>query len=90
MVMALDTLNAGGMTHCTLVFSHPEMSWGLTDSGIPQVNLDQMNPRRMMSPSFYSAMMVGVIGGCLFLIDRTMVSYWSMRAGRCSITCLRQ
>ena len=31
--------------NCTLLFSHPEMKHGLTNEGIPQVNLDQLNPR---------------------------------------------
>ena len=30
-----------------LLFSHPEVKHGLTYDGIPQVNLDQLNPRLM-------------------------------------------
>ena len=29
---------------CILVFSHPDIAHGLTNDGIPQVNLDQLNP----------------------------------------------
>ena len=32
---------------CTLTFSHSEIKHGLTHDGIPQVNLDQLNPRLM-------------------------------------------
>ncbi len=31
---------------CELTLSHPEIRHGLAESGIPQVNLDQMNPRQ--------------------------------------------
>jgi len=30
---------------CTLLFSHPEIKHSLTNEGIPQVNLDQLNLR---------------------------------------------
>ena len=33
-------------------FLHPEVSHGLTCDGIPQVNLDQLNPHQMIDPSF--------------------------------------
>ena len=39
------------MVQCFLTFSHPEVKHGLTNEGIPQVNLDQLNPRRMF-PDF--------------------------------------
>ena len=39
---------------CILPFSYPEVLTGLTCDRIPQVNLDQMNPRMMMNPSFCS------------------------------------
>ena len=41
-----------GANECILMFSHPKVLHGLTCGGIPQVNLDQMNPRQMMDPSF--------------------------------------
>jgi hypothetical protein len=31
---------------CELILSHPEVKHGLSERGIPQVNLDQMNPRK--------------------------------------------
>ena len=68
-VTALTALSVENATHCTLVFLHPEVSQGLTNTGIPQINLDPMNPCRMMSPSFCSAMMIGAIGGS-FIPDR--------------------
>ena len=30
---------------CFLTFSHPAIRHGLTNDGIPQINLDQLNPR---------------------------------------------
>ena len=38
--------------NATLVFSHPEVEHGITNEGIPQVNLDQLNPRQMMDPTY--------------------------------------
>jgi hypothetical protein len=49
---ALEKIAVGDSKECILTFSHPEVAHGLTGDGIPQVNLDQMNPRRMMDPSF--------------------------------------
>ena len=40
----LADLVARGLKSCTLLFSHPEIRHGLTNKGIPQVNLDQVNP----------------------------------------------
>ena len=68
-VAALAALSVNGATHCNLVFLHPEVLRGFTNTGIPQINLDQMNPQRMMSPAFCSATMVGAMGG-LFVTDR--------------------
>ncbi len=34
---------------CTLIFSHPEIPHGLTNDGIPQVNIDQLNPKTLFS-----------------------------------------
>ncbi len=36
---------------CQLLFSHPEIKHGLTNDGIPQVNLDQLNNRALLRPS---------------------------------------
>jgi hypothetical protein len=49
---ALEKVVEDGANECILIFSNPEVPHGLTCDGIPQVNLDQMNPRRMMDPSF--------------------------------------
>ena len=32
---------------CLLIFYHPEIKHGLTNDGIPQLNVDQLNPRNM-------------------------------------------
>ena len=44
---ALNALLHTGVRTCQLIFSHPAVKHGLTNDGIPQVNLDQLNPRRM-------------------------------------------
>ena len=44
---ALSTLCARNEKSCTLVFSHPAIRHGLTDTGITQVNIDKLNPRLM-------------------------------------------
>ena len=51
-IEALWKVAEEGSNNCILAFSHPEVSHGLTRNRIPQVNLDQMNPRHMMDPSF--------------------------------------
>ena len=43
----LRKLNHAGTKKCSLLFSHPEIKHGLTNTGIPQCNIDQLNPRRM-------------------------------------------
>ena len=35
-----------------LLFSHPEVEHGITHDGIPQVNLNQLNPRHMMDDTY--------------------------------------
>ena len=34
-----------GKRKCVLLFAQPEIRHGLTNEGIPQVNIDQLNPR---------------------------------------------
>ena len=41
---ALLQLATAGATTCNLLFSHSEIKHGLTNEGIPQVNIDQLNP----------------------------------------------
>ncbi len=41
---ALNACLASRSFTCTLLFSHPEVHHGLTNEGIPQVMLDQLNP----------------------------------------------
>jgi hypothetical protein len=36
-----------GSPQCTLLFSHPDIRHDLTNKGIPQISLDQLNPRMM-------------------------------------------
>jgi hypothetical protein len=36
-----------GIRECTLLFSHLYIRHGLTNEGIPQISLDQINPRRL-------------------------------------------
>jgi hypothetical protein len=69
-VAALELASAHPEKECMLTFSHPEVRQGLTCGGIPQVNLDQMNPRRMMDPSFYSVAMEAEKARGVFFPDR--------------------
>ncbi len=46
---SLAALIASGAPFCTLIFSHPEIRHGLTNDGIPQVNIDQLNPKTLFS-----------------------------------------
>ena len=43
----VDRATTAGERECRLVFSHPAIRHGLTNNGIPQVNVDQLNPRLM-------------------------------------------
>jgi hypothetical protein len=56
-VATLAGLNSQGKTECLLTFLHPEVSNGLNNEGIPQVNLDQMNLGCMANPSLCAATM---------------------------------
>lgn len=44
---AFKSLNHTHVKQCWLTFSHPEVKHGLTNTGIPQCNIDQLNPRLM-------------------------------------------
>jgi hypothetical protein len=46
---SLAALIASSAPFCTLIFSHPEISHGVTNDGIPQVNIDQLNPKTLFS-----------------------------------------
>ncbi len=46
---SLAALIASGTPFCTLIFSHPEIHHGLTNDGIPKVNIDQLNPKTLFS-----------------------------------------
>ncbi len=46
---SLATLIASGTPCCTLIFSHPEIHHGLTNNSIPQVSIDQLNPKTLFS-----------------------------------------
>ena len=70
----LKKVHQGGSDKYMLTFSHPEVSHRLTYEGISQVNLDMMNPRRMMDTKFCSATMGNshdcAISGNNFVRDR--------------------
>jgi hypothetical protein len=46
---SLATLITSGTLCFTLIFSHPEIPHGLTNNDIPQVNIDQLNPKSLFS-----------------------------------------
>ena len=45
---AFAALHANHAKECTLLFAHPEIKHGLTNDGIPQINMDQLNNRLLM------------------------------------------
>ena len=47
MIAQLATTSAPS---CSLLFSYPELKHGLTNDGIPQVNLDQINNQLLLCP----------------------------------------
>ena len=44
-------LDIDGATPCSLLFSHPTIKHGLTNDGIPQINMDQLNNRHLLRPN---------------------------------------
>ena len=48
---AVATIDLSGDKSCILTFSHPEIQHGLSNDGIPQVNIDQLNPKNLL-PGF--------------------------------------
>lgn len=46
---AFEALLAEKAKTCEITLAHPEIKHGLTEDGIPQVNLDQLNPRRSLT-----------------------------------------
>ena len=51
----LATIRSDNRKSCWLTFSHPEIAHGLTNDGIPQINVDQLNPRHL----FHQAAPIG-------------------------------
>lgn len=47
-IQALRRLTDSKATRCILLFSHPEIQHGLTNDGIQQINIDQLNPRLLL------------------------------------------
>ena len=45
------TLAESERKDCKLLFSHPEIKHGLTNAGIPQISMDQLNNRHLLRPS---------------------------------------
>ena len=45
---AFEALLSEKAKTCEITLAHPEIKHGLTEDGIPQVNLDQLNPRRSL------------------------------------------
>jgi hypothetical protein len=46
-INVLSVSRVGGDERYLLMFLHPEVMHGFTRTGVPQINLDQMNPRHM-------------------------------------------
>ena len=52
MEAAFQQLYAEKKANAPILFSHPEVEHGNTNEGIPQVNLDQLNPRQLMDATY--------------------------------------
>ena len=64
MIRTLVKCDGTSANSCQLTFSHPEVSHRITDAGIPQVNLDQLNPRDiMLRPEVCTVTMVVMSSG---------------------------
>jgi hypothetical protein len=48
---AVAQIDQSRVKSCILTFSHPKIQHGLTNDGIPQINIDQLNPKNLL-PSF--------------------------------------
>ena len=46
---AVAAIEMSGDKSCVLTFSHPEIQHGLSNDGIPQVNIDQLNPKNLLT-----------------------------------------
>jgi hypothetical protein len=46
---AVATIGMSGDKSCILTFSHPEIQHGLSNDGIPQINIDQLNPKNLLT-----------------------------------------
>ena len=44
-------IDQSGVKSCILTFSHPKIQHGLTNDGIPQINIDQLNSKNLL-PGF--------------------------------------
>ncbi len=47
-ISVFQHLSTSNASTCLLLFSHPEIKHGLTNKGIPQINIDQLNPRLLL------------------------------------------
>ena len=45
---AVAQIDNSGDKSCILTFSHPEIPHGLNNDGIPQINIDQLNPKYLL------------------------------------------
>ena len=45
---AVAQIDHSGDKSCVLTFSHPKIQHGLTNDGIPQINIDQLNPKNLL------------------------------------------
>jgi hypothetical protein len=45
----LNNCKLRNQSHCKIIFSHSQIKEGLTSEGIPQINIDQFNPRFIMN-----------------------------------------
>jgi len=51
---AIKRQKAEGHIYCELLMAHPELRDGLTQEGIPQIHIDQLNTRYFINNTVHS------------------------------------
>ncbi len=57
----LERLKQEGRMYCDLLMAHAELRDGLTQDGIPQVNIDQLNTRFLINMKFIDTQQVPMV-----------------------------
>jgi hypothetical protein len=85
--VAFNVCLTSGSHTCTLLFFHPEVHHGLTNKGIPQVTLDQLNPH-LLFESFMAPQPPECKCGCIPQVWDGKVLHYVTQAQRLTCGCL--